>query len=44
MIQEKFRNGKDKIDLKEESTYDYLVMLSNTAWRIEPVGVAVARA
>lgn len=30
VIQEKFRNGKDKIDLKEESTYDYLVMLSNT--------------
>ncbi len=30
VVQEKFRNGKDKIDLKEESTYDYLVMLSNT--------------
>jgi len=30
VLQEKFRNGKDKIDLKEESTYDYLVMLSNT--------------
>ena len=23
-------NGKDKIDLREESTYDYLVILSNT--------------
>src|SRR5208283_404129 len=31
VIQEKFRNGKDKIDLREESTYDYLVMLSNTS-------------
>jgi len=30
VVQEKFRDGKDKIDLKEESTYDYLVMLSNT--------------
>jgi hypothetical protein len=29
VVQEKFRNGKDKIDLKEESTYDYLVMLNN---------------
>ena len=29
VIQEKFRNGKDKIDLKEESSYDYLVILSN---------------
>jgi hypothetical protein len=31
VIQEKFRNdGKDKIELKEESTYDYLVILTNT--------------
>jgi hypothetical protein len=30
VLQEKFRNGKDKIDLREESTYDYLVMLSNS--------------
>jgi hypothetical protein len=30
VIQEKFRNGRDKIDLKEESTYDYLMMLSNS--------------
>jgi hypothetical protein len=31
VLQEKFKNnGKDKIDLKEESTYDYLVILSNT--------------
>jgi len=31
VIQEKFRNnGKDKIDLREESTYDYLVILSST--------------
>jgi len=31
VLQEKFKNnGKDKIDLKEESTYDYLVMLSNS--------------
>lgn len=30
VIQEKFRNGKDKIDLREKSTFDYLVMLSNT--------------
>ena len=30
VVQEKFKNnGKDKIDLREESTYDYLVMLSN---------------
>jgi hypothetical protein len=31
VVQEKFKNeGKDKIDLKEESTYDYLVILSNS--------------
>lgn len=31
VIQEKFKNnGKDKIDLREESTYDYLVILSNS--------------
>jgi len=31
VLQEKFKNdGKDKIDHREESTYDYLVMLSNT--------------
>jgi hypothetical protein len=31
VLQEKFKNnGKDKIDLREESTYDYLVILSNT--------------
>lgn len=31
VLQEKFKNnGKDKIDLKEESTYDYLVILSNS--------------
>jgi hypothetical protein len=31
VMQEKFKNnGKDKIDLREESTYDYLVILSNT--------------
>ena len=30
VLQEKFKNGKDKIDLKEESTFDYLVILSNT--------------
>jgi hypothetical protein len=35
VIQEKFRNGKDKIDLKEESTYDYLVMLSNTGGELK---------
>jgi hypothetical protein len=30
VVQEKFKNnGKDKIDLREESTYDYLVILSN---------------
>ncbi len=30
VIQEKFRNnGGEKVDLKEESSYDYLVMLSN---------------
>ena|SRR5271166_2146558 len=30
VVQEKFRNnGKDKIDVREESTYDYLVILSN---------------
>lgn len=30
VIQEKFRNnGSEKVDLKEESTYDYLVILSN---------------
>ncbi len=30
VIQEKFRNnGSEKIDLKEESSYDYLVILSN---------------
>jgi hypothetical protein len=30
VIQEKYRsNGRDKIDLKEESSYDYLVILSN---------------
>jgi hypothetical protein len=30
VIQEKFKNdGKDKIDLREESTYDYLVILTN---------------
>jgi hypothetical protein len=30
VIQEKFRNnGSEKVDLKEESSYDYLVMLSN---------------
>src|SRR5208337_4887820 len=32
VIQEKFKNnGKDKIDLREESTYDYLVILSNSS-------------
>ncbi len=31
VLQEKFKNnGKDKIDLREESTYDYLVILTNT--------------
>jgi hypothetical protein len=35
VIQEKFKNdgkddGKDKVDLKEESTYDYLIILTNT--------------
>jgi hypothetical protein len=31
VIQEKFKNnGKDKIDLQEESSYDYLVILANT--------------
>ena len=31
VMQEKFKNnGKDKIDFKEESTYDYLVILANT--------------
>ena len=31
VIQEKFKNdGKDKIDHREESTYDYLVILTNT--------------
>ena len=31
VMQEKFKNnGKDKIDFKEESTYDYLVILVNT--------------
>jgi hypothetical protein len=31
VVQEKFKNnGKDKIDLREESTYDYLLILSNT--------------
>lgn len=31
VMQEKFKNtGKDKIDLREESTYDYLVILTNT--------------
>ncbi len=30
VTQEKFKNdGKDKIDLREESTYDYLVILTN---------------
>ena len=30
VVQEKFKNdGNDKVDLKEESTYDYLVILSN---------------
>src|ERR1019366_10433150 len=30
VIQEKFKNdGKDRIDLREESTYDYLVILTN---------------
>lgn len=30
VLQEKFKNnGKDKIDIREESTYDYLVILSN---------------
>ena len=32
VVQEKFKNdGKDKIDLREESTYDYLVILSNSS-------------
>ena len=31
VVQEKFKNnGKDKIDLREESTYDYLVILTNS--------------
>jgi hypothetical protein len=31
VTQEKFKNdGKDKVDLREQSTYDYLVILTNT--------------
>ena len=38
VTQQKFRNnGSEKVDLTEESTYDYLVILSNNGWRVKPL-------